>query len=337
MIKTTPLTEKKLEEFPHLLTAEQLQEWIQNTIIPEFVTPQHRPSKHPKYVLLTGQPGAGKTYASKLYQEGHLGKLAVAFGADDIRLFHPLAAQILKTDRANYSRKTKKDAGVARNALLDYCFENAYDIMIDSILLNPNDYNMPTLAQAKAYGFKVECVALAVPNFLSEVSLYLRQEEQFKNGKVGFPVTLAEHVKSYKLLPDILAKMVTESTVDRLEIRTRTGDVVYDSAVDPLSAEVVKKRLHEGRRGHLTPGQLRGILQSWNQVIQDMTARQATEDEINKARSLRRRFIYYCGVLEEGTKRCVAFQAQRGEKIPEDDMAKFNKKGWLLGRGPEIA
>lgn len=325
------------QEYPHLLTDKQLQDWIKKTVIPHFVTEKHHPSEHPKYVLLTGQPGAGKTCASQAYQATHLDNLPVAFGADDIRALHPMAAQILRTDRENYSRKTKKDAGAARNALLDYCFKHGYSIMIDSILLNPDDYRMPTLAQARQHGFRVECVALAVPNFLSEVSLYLRQEDQFKQNIIGFPVTLAEHTRSYRLLPDILAKMVTEETVDRLEIRTRTGEVVYDSTNDPLSAEVVKKRLHEGRRSHLSPLQLRGIASSWNGVIQDMTDRTAPADEIKYARHLQGRFIYYCGVLEEGIKRCVAFQAQCGAKIPEADMAKFNRKGWLLDRGPEIS
>src|SRR5574344_569269 len=108
--------------FEKILSDKERQKWIKDLIIPTF-TNNKIPSEKPTFVLLTGQSGSGKSYSSMQYSQKFLENTPVRFGTDDIRILHPKAKEILLNDEANYTFLTKKDAGLARTALLDYSFD----------------------------------------------------------------------------------------------------------------------------------------------------------------------------------------------------------------------
>ena len=173
--------------------------------------------------------------------------------------------------------------------------------MIDSILLRSDDYKMPTLEQARNHGYEVVCMALAVPEELSRVSLFLRQEAQYQQNKIGFPATVEEHDKSYVLLPELLGRMARARTVDRIDILTRDGTVLYstDPTVYPASdlsphmdrwnPSLIMEGLRQGRM--LTEQQVADIDQSWKKVIQMMHDRGAPKGEIEEAQGYYKSFL----------------------------------------------
>ncbi len=127
-------------KFEPILSPQEHQKWVEELIIPTF-TRDCTPSSNPTFVLITGQSGAGKSYSSRRYAQDNLDEYPVLFGTDDIRQLHPMADEIIKHDRANYTFRTKKDAGMARTKLLDHCFDKGYNIVIESILLDQRSFD----------------------------------------------------------------------------------------------------------------------------------------------------------------------------------------------------
>ena len=283
--------------FDPLLSPDEHQKWVEDLVIPTF-TRSRNPSNNPSFVLITGQSGAGKSYSSRRYAQENLDEYPVLFGTDDIRQLHPKADEIIKNDRANYTFKTKKDAGMARTKLLDYCFDKRYNIVVESILLDANDYKMQTLLQAREHGYNVECVALGVHRNVSEVSIFFRQEEQLAITKeVGFPATLGVHDDSYYLLPDILANMSRYETVDRINIYNRKYKNFYNSSDmenDPL---LIQRKLREARNSSLNQEEMTGVALKWMDVISMMKNRDAPQKELKEVEELFAKFMRRSGLL----------------------------------------
>ena len=82
-----------MTEYAPLLSPKEHEKWVNELIIPTF-TQGRSPAKNPTFILITGQPGAGKSYSSHRYAQEHLEQTPVLFGADDIRALHPQAEEI---------------------------------------------------------------------------------------------------------------------------------------------------------------------------------------------------------------------------------------------------
>ncbi len=283
--------------FTPILSPDEHQKWVEELIIPTF-TQGCNPSNNPTFVLITGQSGAGKSYSSRRYAQENLDEYPVLFGTDDIRRLHPNADEIIKNDRANYTFKTKKDAGMARTKLMDYCFDKRYNIVIESILLDADDYKMKTLLQARKHGYNIECVALGVHRNVSEVSIFFRQEEQLAITKeIGFPATLGVHDDSYYLLPDILANMSRYKTVDHISIYNRKHHNFYNSKKmenDPL---LIQRKLREARNSSLNQEEMTGVALKWIDVIAMMKNRNAPQKELMVVKNLFANFMQKSGLL----------------------------------------
>lgn len=282
--------------FDAILTPEEHRKWVEEIIIPTF-TKDRKASAEPTFVLLTGQSGAGKSYSSMQYARRCLSEAPVRFGADDIRILHPRAMEILKTDQANYAFLTKKDAGLARAKLIEHCFDKKYNVLVESVLLSPDDYKMPTLLQAREQGYRVECMALGVHRNLSEVSIYSRQEEQWKLSGVGFPATLDVHNRVYELMPDILVNMCEHGTVDRLSIYNRRFECFFDSNKEEGNPILIRERLMRARNSHLNQAEMTNVALKWENVIRMMEERGASKEDRETVSALFHNFLKKTGLI----------------------------------------
>ncbi len=302
-------------KFEPILSPQEHQKWVEELIIPTF-TRDCTPSSNPTFVLITGQSGAGKSYSSRRYAQDNLDEYPVLFGTDDIRQLHPMADDIIKHDRANYTFRTKKDAGMARTKLMDYCFNKGYNVVIESILLDPDDYKMKTLIQARECGYNIECVALGVHRNISEVSIFFRQEEQLAiTHEIGFPATLGVHDDSYYLLPDILANMSRHNTVDRISIYNRRYCNFYDSSVQDKDPLLVQRKLREARNSALNREDMTNVALKWIDVISMMKERKAPTKELKTVEELFTKFMRKSGLLlSSDFKKSILFKSGILEK-----------------------
>ena len=273
-----------MENKTYGLNDKERQQWYDNVIRPLFLDGKEKSDK-PTFVLLTGQPGAGKTTASAKYAQ-MLEPEPVKFGGDDLRILLPYASELLRDNPLEYPFITKNDMSWARNRLVADTLANQYNLQIDSILSNPNDWRMGTLMQAKESGYRVECVALGVHRFLSEVSMFGRREEQIKGAGVGFPVTMEPHDVAYDLLPEVVAKMYTEGVADKVSIYNRVFENYYDTdkAENP-NGQGIMRAIIKSRQDYLNKDSLEYIQTSWETIYENMLGRNASEEQLREVAS----------------------------------------------------
>ena len=266
------------------LTDEQREEWYDNVIKPLFLEGKQKSDK-PVFVLLTGQPGAGKTTAAAKYAQ-MLNPEPVKFGGDDIRILLPYAGELLKENPEEYPFITKPDMAWARQKLVTDTFKNGYNLQMDCILSNPNDWRMGTLLQAKEAGYRIECVALGVHRYLSEVSMFSRRDEQIQSIGVGFPVTLGPHDTAYELLPEIVSKMYNEGIADKVSVYNRVFENYYDTDKEqnPNGQEIMKK-ITKARQDYLSSESLNYIKTQWENTYESMQTRDASKEQLNEVYS----------------------------------------------------
>ncbi len=265
----------------YVLNDKQREIWYNQVIVPMFLEGK-KSSEKPTFVLLTGQPGAGKTTAAIKYSQ-MLNPEPVRFGGDDIRILLPYADKLLRENPAEYPFISKADMSWAREKLVSDCIDNKFNIQIDSILSNPNDWKMGTLLKVKDAGYRIECTALGVHRYISEVSMFSRREEQIKNFGVGFPVTMDTHDKAYEILPAVVAKMYKEGVADKVSIYNRIFENFYDTdKVENPSEEGIIGGIIKSRESYLSKESLNYIDLSWKNVKDKMVARNAAESEMNE-------------------------------------------------------
>ncbi len=285
-----------MNNYGALLSPQEHEKWVSELIIPTF-TKGRNPSENPTFVLITGQPGSGKSYSSRHYAKENLDISPVVFGADDIRALHPMSDKILKSDHANYPFITKYDAGLARAKLLNYCFDKGYNIVVESILSNETDYKMQTLLDARDHKYNVECLALGVHRHVSEVSIFYRQETQISSTKeIGFPATPEMHDHTYRILPNILANMNDYGTVDKISICNRKYDYFYDSNKDPHDPVLIRQKLQESRNSYLNKDEMLNVAVRWQEVLRMMNNRQAPQKDIDQVQELYSKFMKNSGL-----------------------------------------
>ena len=268
-------------ENKHVLDEAARNQWYEEVVKPFFLDGK-QPSSKPTFVLLTGQPGAGKTTASAKYAQ-KLSPEPAKFGGDDIRILLPYAQDLLLQNPEEYPYITKADMSWAREKLVDDALKNRYNLQIDTILSNPNDWKMGTVMRIKDAGYRVECVALGVHRYVSEVSMFYRREEQIKNLGVGFPVTLPPHDRAYEILPEVVSKMYNEGVADRVSVYNRMFDKYYDTdeAVNPNGQDIMKAVMRS-REDYLNKDSLEYIKTTWENIYEDMLTRKAPEDQLGE-------------------------------------------------------
>ena len=271
------------------LSEDEHQKWFENLILPMFALDK-KSSPEPTFVLLTGQSGAGKTYSSLKYAQ-KMNEEPIRFGADDLRLLLPYAVDAMREDEKNYPFLTKKDAGLAREKLVDHAIANRKNILIESILSNPNDWKMGTILKAKEAGYKIECVALGVHRYLSEVSMFSRYEDQKAINGLGFAPTLDVHNKAYDLLPEIAGKMLENGVADSLCVYNREFECFYDSRQDGKVSQLeVMKAINRSRNSSLNYDEMCKIAVKWDMVLEAMAKRNANSEDMELVKMLSANF-----------------------------------------------
>lgn len=263
---------------PYQLSPEENQRVFEEIVLPLFTT-NLKSVKNPKFILLTGQPGAGKTSLSNKLSE-EMDKNSVVFGADDLRALHPKKADILFNDEANYPELTKADSGIWRRKLMQHCFDNNYNILVESILNQPGDWNMSIFNDAKKYGYNVECCVLGVDKNLSLLGISRRYEQQKSLVGYGFAPTYNHHDKAYNLLPELADKMLSNKTVDNVRVFNRNLELFYDHNNQQSYNYNVENAISKARKSTLSTENLAVAEQEWREVFDFMKKRNASKQDI---------------------------------------------------------
>ncbi len=245
------------------------------------------PVARPVAVIFGGQPGSGKSAtldraADDLAQRGG----AVQIIGDDLRVFHPDNARLMREDDKIAAFYTGPDSGIWVEKAIAYAKDRRFNIIIEGTMRDSNVV-AATMTGLRDAGYEIDARALAVPFRVSEQGIYQRYENQKADRGEGRMTTPEAHQAAYDGLPITLARIENEKLADRVTIYRRGAVTIYENELrdgkwqrEPQAAAVLETE----RARSLTPAEAQAYSDGFDAlaVLIGAPGRNATPDEIAK-------------------------------------------------------
>jgi hypothetical protein len=270
------------------LSPERNESIFRNDILPDYLPETMRPAARPRMILLGGQPGAGKTAVliasqTELEQSGP----TIRIVGDDLRSYHPQFRAFQKQDPETASQFTQADAGRWTEKLLAAAAERKVNIVFETTMRTPENVAR-VVGMAREAGYEVEARAVAVNPRLSWQGNHFRFEEMLHAGDAARIPPRHIHDAAVAGLRISLEKLESENLVDRVQLRTRGGTILYDnerSETGWSQPPHARLALEREQSRPMTRGELQRFSDDWNHVLARMEERHAPEDRIATIRS----------------------------------------------------
>lgn len=139
----------------------------------------------PLGIILGGQPGAGKSYLVKEVED-EFQKDFIFISTDDLRLYHPAYAALQQNPETlqNAANLVNPYASAWTERLIKHCIENKFNLIIDSTLGGNVNAVYRTVDMLRENNFSFHLRLMAVPAFISKLSIFLRYEFQLERKRL---------------------------------------------------------------------------------------------------------------------------------------------------------
>jgi predicted ABC-type ATPase len=209
--------------------------------------PSHR---HPKAILLAGQPGAGKTF-SREEAVKTLKKDAVVIDTDELRKFHPRYVSHSYDDPKTSASKVHYDASLWAKELWALAMDGRKNLIVDGTLSNPERAEK-LCRELKDRGYDVEVRALAVNREVSWKRVTERYEKALKAKESGgniVPRWVGKdiHDKAYEGMPKSVAGIEKDGLADRIKISDEYGKLLHMTNAENLKSHGASEAIEKGR------------------------------------------------------------------------------------------
>lgn len=270
------------------LSPERNESIFRNDILPDYLPETMRPAERPRLILLGGQPGAGKTAVliashAELEQYGS----TIRIVGDDLRSYHPQFLAFQRQDPETASQFTQGDAGRWTEKLLAAAAERKVNIVFETTMRTPENVTR-VIGVARDAGYDVEARAVAVNPRLSWQGNNYRFEEMLRLGDAARIPPQHVHDAAVTGLRVSLDKLESERLVDRVEVRTRGGRILYDNEMrdgDWSRAVGARQALEAEQSRPMTRPELQSFADDWDYVVSRMEERNAPDDRIAAVRT----------------------------------------------------
>lgn len=249
-------------------------ERIRPLVLPDELAPVERPT----FVILGGQPGAGKTgllieSREALKAEG----ATVSVVGDDLRGFHPGYRALQRSDPENAALLTNPDASRWVERLLEEARRRRVNVVLETTMRQPDSVER-IMTAFRASGYRTEARVVAVSERDSWQGMHLRYEATLKaSGSARFTLK-AVHDAAVVGMLTTLERIEEQGLAERVEVRRRSGEPVYVNERENGSwrhsrraADVV---LEERDRPPASED-VRRFGERWDAVLRDMANRDA--------------------------------------------------------------
>lgn len=211
-----------------MLSDDESRDVLSRVILPAWTKSAARQDR-PVVVIVGGQPGAGKTQVADLVQAvlDRRGG-AVRIGSDLYKAAHQHYAELLAVDVRTAGAKVRPDTRRWQAAVEEYVRIHRFDAVVESALADPAEFRTSAAAYRQA-GSRIEVVALATPQALSQLGILDRFLTEAINGAGGRYVSWENHDSCAKEMLTTLAVIEAEQLADRITVVRRDGTVLYDN------------------------------------------------------------------------------------------------------------
>jgi methyl coenzyme M reductase gamma subunit len=176
---------------------------------------------------------------------------------DDLRVFHPDNARLMREDDKTAAFYTGPDSGRWVEKAIAHAKEQRFNIIIEGTMRDSNVV-AATMTGLRDAGYEIDARALAVHFRLSEQGIYQRYENQKADRGEGRMTTPKAHQAAYDGLPITLAQIESEKLADRVTIYRRGAVAIYENELrdgkwlhEPQAAAIVEAE----RSRPLTPAE----------------------------------------------------------------------------------
>lgn len=270
------------------LSPERNESIFRNDILPDYLPATMTPAARPRMILLGGQPGAGKT-AVLIASQAELDRSGptIRIVGDDLRSYHPQFLTFQRQDPETASQFTQLDAGRWTEKLLAAAAERQVNVVFETTMRTPENVAR-VVGMARAAGYEVEARAVAINPRLSWQGSHFRFEEMLNAGDGARIPPRHVHDAAVAGLRVSLEKLESENLVDRVQLRTRGGTILYDnerSEAGWSQPPHARLALEREQSRPMTRSELQRFSDDWNHVLARMVERRAPEDRISTVRS----------------------------------------------------
>ncbi|MEU3733721.1 zeta toxin family protein [Streptomyces sp. NPDC033538] len=187
--------------------------------------------EHPVVVFVAGQAGSGKTLVmdlvhAALEQRGG----AVRVDRDTYKALHPHYNTFLAEDVRTAGVRVRPETYRWQAEVEALARSRRFDVVAEEALADPAGW-LATVAAYRGAGYRIEVVALAVPEAVSQLGVldrYLRLAEEGRARYVGWD----NHDACAAALPAALADIEAERLADRVIVVRRAGEILYANELD---------------------------------------------------------------------------------------------------------
>ncbi|MGW7328141.1 zeta toxin family protein, partial [Streptomyces sp. NPDC054840] len=188
--------------------------------------------EHPVVVFVAGQAGSGKTLVmdlvhAALEQRGG----AVRVDRDTYKAVHPNYENFLAEDVRTAGVRVRPETYRWQAEVEAHARGRRFDVVAEEALADPAEW-LAKLAAYRRAGYRIEVVALAVPEAVSQLGVldrYLRLAEKGRARYVGW----GNHDACAAALPVALADVEAGRLADRVVVVRRAGEVLYANELTP--------------------------------------------------------------------------------------------------------
>ncbi|WP_331726456.1 zeta toxin family protein [Streptomyces uncialis] len=184
----------------------------------------------PVVVFVAGQAGSGKTLVMDLVHAvlGRRGG-AVRVERDAYKAFHPRYTAFLEEDVRTAGVRVRAETCRWQAEVEARARARRYDVVVEEALGDPAGWRA-SLGAYRTAGYRIEMLALAVPEAVSQLGVmdrYLRLAEEGRARYVGW----GNHDACAAALPVALADVEAGRLADRVTVVRRAGEVLYTNAL----------------------------------------------------------------------------------------------------------
>ncbi|WP_234381583.1 zeta toxin family protein [Streptomyces sp. NRRL S-1521] len=198
---------------------------LAKVIVPQL-TPDAVVQEQPVVVFVAGQAGSGKTLVMDLVQaalDQHGG--AVQVERDTYKAAHPHYRAFLAEDVRTAGVRVRPETYRWQAELEAHARAHRYDVVVEEALADPAAF-MAAAAVYRRAGYRIEFVALAVPEAVSQLGVldsYLRLAEE---GRARY-VSWDNHDACAQALVEVLTDIEARHLADRVVVVRRGAQVLY--------------------------------------------------------------------------------------------------------------
>lgn len=243
---------------------------------------------HPRVVITGGQPGSGKSKLLEQSKKDFPGGNVVVINGDDLRAYHPRAEEILRLDDRRFAERTDPDSREWTKRLFDRAIETRRNIVFESTMREAGPISK-TMERLREEGYHLTAKVVATHERMSTTGIFRRYEEQKAEKGYGRWSELSSHDAGYEGMPRTVEHIEKQGLVDRLEVYSRAGELLYENEYkggkwerSPKAGEVIEAE----RQREPTERERANFQSDWRRIYDLMEDRKAPKRELEKAHSV---------------------------------------------------